>query len=303
MPPLDTLVAFESVARLQSFTRAAAELCVTQSAVSKQIRTLEQALGVELFTRQARGVKLSPSGLMYHDEVLPALHRIHTAGQRVSATRAANTVTVLATHAVSQFWLFPRLLGFSAIHPEITVNINATNDIQPFMVPDCDLAILYGNGDWPDVESASMIPEVVYPVALPGCPGTRVSTLDELAALPLIQLTSAWDCMEWKDWFAHFNRAYQPPKSAPTFNQLTLTYAATLQGAGISLAWDFMAADVVSKGELVRVTEFAAVTGLAEFVAHDASRPLSPAARVFKDWLLQEGAQTRSAQAVVGSVD
>ena len=289
MPPLDTLVAFESVARLKSFTRAADELCVTQSAVSKQIRALEQALEVELFTRQARGVKLTTSGLLYHDEVLPALHRIHAAGQRVRTTRAANTVTVLATHAVSQFWLFPRLLGFSAIHPEITVNINATNDILPFMVPDCDVAILYGKGDWPNLAATPFIPEVVYPVARPGTPGTDASTLQALADLPLIQLSSAWDCMEWKDWFAHFNHAYQSPKSAPTFNQLTLTYAATLQGAGISLAWDFMAADAVRKGELVRVTGFAADTGFAEFVVHDASRPLSEAAQTFKEWLLQQG--------------
>ncbi|WP_079202318.1 LysR substrate-binding domain-containing protein [Pseudomonas sp. CC6-YY-74] len=292
LPPLDTLIAFESVARLGSFTRAADELCVTQSAVSKQVRTLEQALGVALFMRGARGVELSTAGVLYQQEVVPALQRIHVTGQRISTTHHPNTVTVLATHAVSQFWLFPRLLSFNAVHPEITIHIHASNEIMPFMVPDHDLAILYGGGDWPSLEATALIPEVIYPVARPGVAGSAAKTLEELAGLPLIQLASAWDCIEWRDWFAHFDIAYQSPKSDPTFNQLTLTYAAIQQGGGIGLVWDFMAAEAINKGELVRVTDFLVETGLAEFVVHDLVRPMSAATTLFRDWLI-EGATNR----------
>ena len=286
LPPLDTLIAFESVARLGSFTRAADELCVTQSAISKQIRTLEQALGVALFVRGARGVELSTAGGIYQQEVVPALQRIHVTGQRISTTHHPNTVTVLATHAVSQFWLFPRLLEFNAEHPHITIHIHASNDIMPFMVPEHDLAILYGSGDWPNLEATPLIPEVIYPLARPGVSGSEVKTLDALAKLPLIQLASTWDCFEWRDWFAHFDMAYQPPKSNPTFNQLTLTYAAIQQGAGIGLAWAFMAQEAIDKGDLVRVTEHFVETGLAEFVVHDLARPLSAATALFRDWLI-----------------
>jgi DNA-binding transcriptional LysR family regulator len=286
LPPLDTLIAFESVARLGSFTRAADELCVTQSAISKQIRTLEQALGVALFVRGARGVELSTAGGVYQQEVVPALQRIHVTGQRISTTHHPNTVTVLATHAVSQFWLFPRLLEFNAEHPHITIHIHASNDIMPFMVPEHDLAILYGSGAWPNLEATPLIPEVIYPLARPGVSGSEVKTLEALAKLPLIQLASTWDCFEWRDWFAHFDMAYQPPKSNPTFNQLTLTYAAIQQGAGIGLAWAFMAQEAIDKGDLVRVTEHFVETGLAEFVVHDLARPLSAATALFRDWLI-----------------
>lgn len=292
LPPLDTLIAFESVTRLGSFTRAAEELCVTQSAVSKQVRTLEQALGFALFIRGARGVELSAAGVFYHQEVVPALQRIHVTGQRISATHHPNTVTVLATHAVSQFWLFSRLLSFNAAYPEITVHIHASNEIMPFMVPDYDLAILYGGGDWPSLEATLLIPEVIYPVARPGIAGSEVQTLEELAGLPLIQLASTWDCIEWRDWFAHFDIPYQPRKSDPTFNQLTLTYAATQQGGGVGLAWDFMAAAAINKGELIRVTDFFFETGHAEFVVHDLARPMSSATTLFRDWLI-EGATNR----------
>lgn len=286
LPPLDTLIAFECVARLGSFTRAADELCVTQSAVSKQVRTLEQALGVALFVRGARGVELSTAGGLYQQEVVPALQRIHVTGQRISTTHHPDTVTVLATHAVSQFWLFPRLLSFNAVHPEITIHIHASNDIMPFMVPDHDLTILYGNGDWPSLEATALIPEVIYPLARPGVAGCEVTTLEALAALPLIQLASAWNCFEWRDWFAHFGIAYQSPKSAPTFNQLTLTYAAIEQGRGVGLAWAFMAEEAMSRGDLVRVTDFYVETGLAEYVVYDLARPMSAATKLFRDWLV-----------------
>ncbi|MGE6790645.1 LysR substrate-binding domain-containing protein [Pseudomonas guineae] len=292
LPPLDTLIAFESVARLGSFTRAADELCVTQSAVSKQVRALEQALGVALFIRGARGVELSTAGGLYHQDVVPALQRIQVSGQRISSTHNPNTVSVLATHAVSQFWLFPRLLSFNALHPEITIHIHASNEIMPFMVPDHDLAILYGAGDWPSLEATALIPEVIYPVACAGVLGSEVQTLEELAGLPLIQLASSWDCIEWRDWFAHFDIAYQSPKSDPTFNQLTLTYAAIQEGRGVGLAWAFMAQEAISKGELVRVTDFCVETGLAEFVVHDRARPMSVATTLFRDWLI-EGAAKR----------
>jgi DNA-binding transcriptional LysR family regulator len=287
LPPLDTLIAFECVARLGSFTRAADELCVTQSAVSKQVRSLEQALGVALFVRGARGVQISTAGTLYQQEVVPALERIFVTGQRISTTHHPNTVTVLATHAVSQFWLFPRLLSFNAAHPEITVHIQASSDIMPYMVPEHDLVILYGNGDWPSLDATSLIPEIIYPLARPGLTGSEVQTLEDLAALSLIQLDSTWNCFEWHDWFAHFGIAYRPPKSDPTFNQLTLTYAAIQQGRGVGLGWGFMAADAISKGSLVRVTDYYVETGLAEFVVHDLYRPMSSATKLFKDWLIE----------------
>jgi DNA-binding transcriptional LysR family regulator len=288
LPPLDSLAAFEAVSRLGSFTRAADELCLTQSAVSKQIRALETSLGIRLFVRKARGVELSSAGAIYQHDVLSALQGLEIAGQRLSARQHPDTVSVLATHAVSQFWLFPRLLSFSAEHPDITVHIHASNEMQPFMVPDHDLAILYGEGDWPALAATPLIQEDIYPVARPEVVQDEVTSLEALAQQPLIQLDSSWNCMNWPGWFAHFGIRYHPPKSDLTFNQLTLTYAAIQRGAGIGLAWHFMAADAIASGKLVRVTEYRANTGLAEHIVYDRSQPLSTAATLFRDWLIAD---------------
>lgn len=288
LPPLESLAAFEAVSRLGSLTRAADELCLTQSAVSKQIRALEASLGVRLFVRKARGVELSSAGAVYQHDVLSALQGLEVAGQRLRARQHPDTVSVLATHAVSQFWLFPRLLSFSAEHPDITVHIHASNEMQPFMVPDHDLAILYGEGDWPALAATPLIQEDIYPVACPEVVQDEVTSLEALAQQPLIQLDSSWNCMDWPGWFAHFGIRYHPPKSDLTFNQLTLTYAAIQRGAGIGLAWHFMAADAIASGKLVRVTEYRTNTGLAEHIVHDRSQPLSTAATLFRDWLIAD---------------
>lgn len=291
LPTMESLTAFEAVSRLGSFTRAAEELCLTQSAISKQIRALETSLAASLFERRARGVTLTNAGWTYQQQLLPTLQQLETAGQRVRALQHPNTVSVLATHAVSQFWLFPRLLSFNAQHPEITVHIHASNDMQPFMVADHDLAILYGDGQWSSLVAAPLILEDIYPVARRGLIKETLHSLTELSERPLIQLESSWNCLEWSSWFAHFGHHYQPPKSDPTFNQLTLTYAAIKRGTGIGLAWDFMAAEAIARGELVAITDYRAITGLAEHLVHDQARPLSPAARCFRDWLIED-AQT-----------
>ncbi len=288
LPPLDSLPALEAVSRLGSFTRAADELCLTQSAVSKQIRALETSLGVRLFVRKARGVELSSAGAVYQHEVISALQGLEIAGQRLRATQHPDTVSVLATHAVSQYWLFPRLLSFNDEHPDITVHIHASNEMQPFMVPDHDLAILYGEGDWPTLAATPLIQEDIYPVARPEVVRDEVTSIEALAQQPLIQLDSSWNCMDWPGWFAHFCIRYHPPKSDLTFNQLTLTYAAIQRGAGIGLAWHFMAADAIASGKLVRVTGYRANTGLAEHIVYDRSQPLSTAATLFRDWLIAD---------------
>lgn len=294
LPPQEGLAAFESVSRLGSFTRAADELCLTQSAISKQIRSLETSLGTSLFLRKARGVELSSAGIMYQQDILPALQLLEMAGQRLRTMQNPDTVRVLATHAVSQYWLFPRLLSFSAEHPDITVHIHASNEMQPYMVPDYDLAILYGDGDWPALEATPLIYEDIYPVACPNIVKNDVVSLDDLAQQPLIQLDSSWNCMDWPHWFAYFGFNYRTPKSDLTFNQLTLTYSAIQRGAGIGLAWDFMASDAIAKGELVRITNYRALTGFAEHIVHGSNQPLSPAATLFRDWLIADSSEEKS---------
>jgi len=289
LPPLETLVTFEAVGRNASFTRAATELCLTQSAVSKQIRALELSLKTELFERQARGVKLTATGATLFAEVSTQLESLLRSVTRIRAGRDANTITVQCTHAVAQYWLFPRLLMFNKQHPNITVSIHANNDMDESSVAEHDFGILYGAGHWSSLAAAELFAETVYPIASRHLPLPAAISLEQLPDLPLIQLdASGWNCIDWRDWFQHFGLSYSAAPGAPGFNQLTLVFSAVLQGMGVGLGWDFMARELIEKGELQRVGEFAFSTGQADYLVHVRHKRLSASAVLFRDWLLEQ---------------
>ena len=289
LPPLDSLITFEAVARNGSFTRAASELCLTQSAISKQIRALEDNLKLTLFERQARGICLTQAGASLLSEVTTLLERLLHGVNRIKTAHAPNSVTVLCTHAVAQFWLFGRLLAFNTEHPSITVNIHASNDIHESSVADYDFTILYGAGHWSSLNAEPLFAERVYPVARPDLKLNRVNEPSDLQDLPLIELdASQWNCMDWRDWFAHFGLEHKPDAKRPTFNQVTLAYQAIVQGMGVGLGWDFMVKDKIDKGELRRVGPFEFFSSNADYLAHSRHKTLSDSAITFQRWLLNE---------------
>ncbi|MFJ3428972.1 MULTISPECIES: LysR substrate-binding domain-containing protein [Pseudomonas] len=289
LPPLATLITFEAVGRNGSFTRAASELCLTQSAVSKQIRALEDHLKLALFERQARGIGLTLAGASLFSEVSTLLERLQHSVNRIKAAHAPNAVTVLCTHAVAQFWLFPRLLAFNTEHPSITVNIHASNDIDESSVADYDFCILYGAGQWSSLSAEPLFAEKVYPVARPDLVLSSINQPADLQGLPLIELdASGWNCMDWRDWFNHFGLEHKADAQRPTFNQVTLAYQAIVQGMGVGLGWDFMVRDKIERGELCRVGAFEFLSTNADHLAHSRQKTLSDAAMTFQRWLLDQ---------------
>jgi DNA-binding transcriptional LysR family regulator len=289
LPPLDTLIAFEAVARTGSFTRAAGELFLTQSAVSKQIRLLEDHLGTVLFERRARGIALTTAGEHFHGFVEPMLDKLLAHVQRLKSGHGSRHVSVICTHAVAQYWLFPRLLRFNEQHPGLTVNIHASNDINESLVADYDFGILYGHGRWQSLQASKLFDEVIYPIASGSWDLSHIDTLAGLQGLPLIQLdASAWNCLDWHDWFAHFGVRYQAAADALTFNQVNLVFDAAMQGMGIGLGWESMARDRISSGLIQRVCDFEVRTGQADYLVHDRQTVPSPAAQVFAEWLLAQ---------------
>ncbi|WP_198399485.1 LysR substrate-binding domain-containing protein, partial [Caballeronia calidae] len=206
---------------------------------------------------------------------------------RARDEQSNQAVTIACTQAVAHFWLFPRIVRFNNRYPEITVSVISANAINERSCSESDFGILYGDGDWPTLDSAPLFPEIVYPI--------RSSTLDlpeptkpeDLTALPLIQLDSSqWDCLDWQDWFDHFNVDYQIPRNALTFNQVTLSFNAALEGLGVTLGWDFMARQSIESGTLKRMGDFAYETGRSDFLVHAKFRPISASASIFRDWLL-----------------
>lgn len=287
MPPLETLITFEAVGRHSSFTGAAGELYLTQSAVSKQMRQLEACIGVPLFERKPRGVMLTPAAKELLITVNVLLTTMYQSVTRIRNVHQANAVSILATHALAQFWLFPKLIEFNKAYPDIAVHVHAINEFDEASLNDFDLGVLYGEGEWGSLNSDFLLPEIVYPVAHPSLDVSAIETLEQLVRANLVQIdTSAWHCLDWHQWFDHFGIDYTAPDKAPVFNQLTLAFRAVQQGMGIGLAWTFMGDEAVAKGELQRVTAFECVTGNGEFLVSAKHRKLSPCAEVFRQWIL-----------------
>jgi LysR family glycine cleavage system transcriptional activator len=167
LPPLQSLRAFATVARLLSFRRAGEELLITQSAVSHHIRELEQNLGVKLFIRKARGVELTPEGQQYFEFVRQAFDLIAsgTSALRRRATKSWVRVSLLPSFAAN--WLVPRLRRFNEAHPDIELVLDPTLHLTNFAGGEADLAIRYGGGRWNEVESQLLMTESLTPVASP----------------------------------------------------------------------------------------------------------------------------------------
>lgn len=289
LPLVGPLVFFEAVARTGSFTQAAEELYLTQSAVSKQIRKLEDNLGFPLFTRKHRGVALTEPGRMLYDGVQPALDSFRDTVQRVRNWHDQDSFSILCTHAVAHYYLFPRLAHFQQRFPHITVNVVASNLLTPSSCLNHDFAILYGDGDWSGLSGVKLFDEEVYPICAPDYPVGHIHTLDDLLAQPLIQLdTAGWNCMNWNDWLRYYDREFKPGNKVITYNQVTLAMQAAEQGLGIALGWEFMARQMIDKGAVLQLERFSLKTGRADYLVHPSKTRQSEACRVFQDWLLSD---------------
>ncbi|MBN3724177.1 LysR substrate-binding domain-containing protein [Burkholderia sp. Ac-20379] len=297
LPPLETLRCFESVARLGSFTRAARELCMTQSAASKQVRTLESMLGCTLFERHTRALGLSEAGRRLFDELQPLLSRMQHTLSRVRNDDREPAISVICTDAVAQYWLLPRLADFARDCPRIPIDVSATNAINEKRCTDVSFGILYGDGAWTSLDAIRLFPEIVYPVYNPArYAGPVPDTVEALAQAPLIHLDSTdWDCLDWRDWFAQFSQESIP---APllTFNQTGMVYEAARLGLGIGLGWDFIAQPAIRAGELGAIRSMSLVTGRHDYLVHPRGKALSADERRFRDWLAASADADRSRQ-------
>lgn len=288
LPPVGPLVFFEAVARTGSFTLAAEELCITQSAVSKQVKKLEENLGFPLFTRKHRGVVLTDPGRELYKGVQPALESFRETVQRVRKWYDQNTISVACTHAVAHYYLFPKLANFQQQFPDIVINIVATNRLTASSCLDHDFGILYGAGEWPGLSSVKLFDEIIYPICSATYPIEHVNTIDDLLKLPLIQIDNeGWDIMNWDDWLGEFGKEFKPSGKVITYNQVTLALNAAERGLGVALGWEFMARDMIVKGAVKPLKDFELKTGFSDYLVHSNKAKLSNACKIFEGWLRQ----------------
>ena len=235
---LDLLRGFESAARLLSFTSAAAELYVTQSAVSRQVQQLEEQLGVKLFERRTRALVLTKAGETYYREVSKALALLREATSFVRA-KTAPVVRVTTTVSFASLWLVPRLAQFQAEHDDITVHVVADNQVRDLGPHGLDVAIRYCAQDDVGADAVFLFGEHVAPVASPELlKGKRIRSAEDLLQLPLLDIddpasTTIW--LSWKVWCETMNVPRPRASRGLTFSHYDQIMQAAIAGQGVAL--------------------------------------------------------------------
>ena len=274
LPPLHALRAFEAVARHGGVSRAGAELLISQSAVSHHIRKLEQALGVTLFVRRARGMSLTPAGARYFDVVGQAFALI-AEGTATVRKETDDVVRVSVLPSFAAHWLAPRLSRFRAAHPGVELEMDPTLRPADLRADDLDLAIRYGNGRWPGVETTLLMTERLTPVMRAGA---------DRRDLPLLMTKKAFDWTLWAK-ASGFDLGASRQVQLTDYN---VVLQSALKGEGVALGRLRLMADHVASGALVAPFECVVEsTDAAYWLVRPPGRR-SPAVAAFADWLSAE---------------
>lgn len=253
LPPLAALRPFEAAARHASFKRAAAELSLSQAAISRQIRRLEEDLGRTLFERHHRHVRLTGDGQQLADAVSRGLIEIASAAQGLRVRRPKGQVILRIELYLAMYWLVPRLAGFQAAHPNIRIQLAATTTPLDQAVDPFDLAIQSTERPCAGREPVATAPEAIIPVCSPAFASPGSLTLQELADQPRASFQQI-DGDSWTDWSTWFPEAGWHGQHAPpteVFDSYPVMIQALLAGRGIGLGWTRGVGDLLESGSLV----------------------------------------------------
>ena len=293
LPSLPAVRAFEAAARHLSFRAAAAELCVTPSAISHQVRALEDHLGRPLFARRPTGIALTTAGAEYLAELTPILDRLDHASARAGAAVETRRFRVHCTPGFAARWLAPRL-SHCPLGERIEITVSQGAPSLDFAATEADVAIAWARGTGPGVISEPLMESCQYPVAAPEL-AARYATPAALAGAPLLH-DEVLDA--WAEWFRLAGVTVPPLPRGPRLPHCELTLTAAERGQGVALAYDAMARGALASGGLIRLfeTEVPAITIYS--VAWPESRRRCPQIRAFRDWIFEEVARegTRDGQ-------
>ena len=293
--PLDALRGFEAAARLLSFTQAAGELSITQSAISRQIKTLEGAIGVPLFTRFNRRLALTDAGEKLYRSAARALTDINAT---VDALRGpqARVVTVTTSLSFASLWLVPRLSAFRALHPEIDVRIAANNSIVSLERERIDCAIRFCEPDAAPREAVALMKEETFPVISPVLLKDKAHPLitpADLSGHVLLRFEdSRQPALDWANWLALWDVAALKPAGSVTFSHYDQAISAAVEGEGVAIGRTPHVTHLMKQGKLVplfaqRAGNRMAVPRQYFMVVARGSRH-RPEVQAFADWVLEE---------------
>ena len=289
LPPMNTLRAFEAAARYLSFTLAAEELHITQAAVSHQIKVLEQALGVRLFRRLNRAIRLTEEGQEFVSEVRMALNHLAVAVEKLAAPDAGGPLTISVLPSFASKWLVPRLGRFRDKHPEIDVRISPSIQLTDFQRDDVDLVVRFGGGDYEGLHSVRLMTENFFPVCSPALlEGPNALRKPEDLRHHTLLHDDAY--VDWTMWLLVAGVEGVDPRQGPFFTDSALVVQAAVEGQGVALARGALAAGDIVAGRLIKPFDIVISAKNAYYVVSPKATSHHPKVAAFREWLLEEAA-------------
>jgi LysR family transcriptional regulator, glycine cleavage system transcriptional activator len=297
LPPLNALRAFEAVARHQSISAAADELCVTHSAVSRHVAKLEDYLGVKLFTREHQRLSLNVRGAEYASRLtsmFDGLERLTADSFKNASSRFPLRVCVYRTYASRV--LIPRLARFQAAHPEIEFQLETRDELPQNRHMDVDVSIALGTGEWPDVDAAFLCAEQLLPVASPKLlSGRTLTDVHDLREFTLLHAVPRLN--DWAQWFALMGAGDIDAYRGMRFDTSGLAYQAAINELGVAMAQTTYVAEDMEEGRLVAVFSTPLETERAFYALFAPAKRADPGVLAFTEWLRQDLAHFGAAAA------
>jgi LysR family glycine cleavage system transcriptional activator len=290
LPALNALKAFEAAARHESFTRAAEELCVTQGAVSHQVKALEAELGLKLFNRERQRLVITEAGRAYLSVVRDAFDRIAGGTERLLQRQNTGALTVSTSPNFAAKWLVHRLGRFAEAHPNIDLRVSASLHHVDFAREDVDLAIRHGDGQAPGLHVTRLCAEELFPVCSPKLLESG-HTLRKPADLRRHTLLHVNDRRDWSKWLEAAGAGHVDVARGPILNQASMAIDAAIDGQGVALARSALVAWDTIAGRLVRPFAMALPAPFAYWIVCPKATATLPKIAAFTDWLLAEAAE------------
>ena len=293
LPPLDQLEAFEASARHLSFTKAADELALTQSAVSRQIAALEAHYGLALFRRLHRALRLTDDGQALHHVVGEVLGQLHQVGTLLERDQRAKTVVLTTTPGFAGLWLIPRLASFTAERPEVDVRISAVYTLVNLNRDGFDLAIRYQSEDASDAGAELLFGEVVLPVCSPRLlrdAARPLKTPDDLRHHVLLHLESGpgADMQDWPIWLRAMKLEDLKPASVLHFSQFDQLINAAINGQGVALGRSPLLKQLLRERKLVAPFKKTVASPRSYYLVQSSAAARKPEVQEFAAWLRDE---------------
>lgn len=295
LPPLTAIRVFEAVARHLSFTRAAAEIGMTQAAVSYQIKLLEERFGGPLFLRRPRQVELTEAGRRLAPAVTEAFALLSEA-YASARTGAEGVLTISASVTFASVWLAQHIGAFQISHPALAVRMDATNHLTDFAREEADIGIRSGQGQWPGLRAHLLVPGDFTPMLSPklAARGAGMKQPADLLHLPILDPDDPW----WEIWFKDAGVAYEMPSTRGSIGVQAFAGTAAIAGQGVALLTKALYGQELADGRLTQPFDLVARSSMSFYLVYPEARRNVPKIRAFREWILNEVAMTTGAAPV-----